>query len=53
MAVLEQMTPHHYQQLRLTLMDNSNRDNDSVDLGVSVCVCVHGYMFVCVHVREG
>ncbi|XP_064383161.1 dedicator of cytokinesis protein 1-like [Halichondria panicea] len=31
MAVLEQMTPRHYQQLRLSLMDTSN--TESVDLG--------------------
>ncbi len=33
MAVLEQMTPRHYQQLRLSLMDTTN--DNSVDLGVS------------------
>ncbi len=40
MAVLEQMTPRHYQQLRLSLMDTSN--TESVDLGVRaglLCVC--------------
>ena len=37
MAVLEQMTPRHYQQLRLSLMDTS----ESVDLGVrAVLLCV-------------
>lgn len=31
MAMLEQMTPRHYQQLRLSLMDTTNNTN-SVDL---------------------